>query len=193
MFAKFLQEYGIVAQHTLSGSPDHNGVAERINQTLVDMVRSILSNSNLPKFSWTDALKTAVYILNCVSTKVVPKTPFELWKGWKPSLRYMRVWGCPSGVRIYNPHEKKLDPRTFSGFFIGYAKTSKGYRFYCPSHSIRIVESINTKFLEHDMIIGRDQFRDLIIVLDHRETQPSTLYDRLVIVHNTPQVPISVE
>ena len=192
-FAKFLQEHGIVAQHTMPGSPDQNGVAKRRNRTLVDMVRSMLSNSNLPQFLWTDALKTAVYILNRVPTKAVPKTPFEIWKGWKPSLRHMRVWGCPSEVRIYNPHEKKLDPRTLSGFFIGYAKTSKGYRFYCPSHSTRIVESRNAKFLENDMISGRDRFRDLIPVHDHIETQPSTSYERLVIVHHTPQVPISVE
>ena len=105
----------------------------------------------------------------------------------------MRVWGCPSEVRIYNPHKKKLDLRTLSGFFIGYVETSKGYRFYSPSHSTRIVESRNAKFLENDMISGRDRFRDLIPVHDHIETQPSSSYDRLVIVHNTPQVPISVE
>ena len=80
-------------------------------------------------FLWTEALKTATYILNRVPTKAIAKTPFELWKGWKPSLRHMRVWGCPSEVRIYNPHEKKLDPRTVSGFFVGYAETSKGYKF----------------------------------------------------------------
>ena len=56
-FAKFLQEHGIVSQHIMPSSPNQNGVAERRNQTLVDMVRSMLSNSNLPKFLWTDALK----------------------------------------------------------------------------------------------------------------------------------------
>ena len=105
----------------------------------------------------------------------------------------MRVWGCLSVVRIYNPHEKKLDLRTLSGFFIGYAETSNDYRYYCPSHSTWIVESRNTKFLENDMISGRDRFNDLILVHNHIETPPSTSCDRLVIVHNTPQVPISVE
>ena len=147
-FAKYLQEHGIVAQYTMPGSPDQNGVAERRNRKLLDMVRSMLSSSNLPKSLWTEALKTTVYILNRVPTKAVPKTPFELWKGWKPSLRHMRVWGCPSEVRIYNPQEKKLDPRTISGYFIGYAERSKGYRFYCPSHSTRIVESRNQSFLK---------------------------------------------
>ena len=96
-------------------------------------------------------------------------------------------------MRIYNAHEKKLYPRTLSGFFIGYVETSKGYRFYCPFHSTRIVESRNTKFLENDMINRRDRFRDLIPIHDHIETQPSMSYDRLVIVHNNPQVPISVK
>ena len=86
-----------------------------------------------------------------------------------------------------------MDPRTLSGFFIGYTETSKGYRFYCPSHSTRIVESRNTKFLENDMINGRDRFMDLILVQDHIKTQPSMSYDRFVIVHNTPKVSICVE
>ena len=70
-FVKFLQEHGIVAQHTMPSSLDQNGVVERRNRTLVDMMRSMLSNANLPKFLWTDALKTAVYILNRVPTKAV--------------------------------------------------------------------------------------------------------------------------
>ena len=139
-FVKFLQENEIVAQYIMLGSPNQNGVAEKRNRTLMDMVKSMRSKTKLPQYLWSEALKMAMYILNRVPTKVVPKTPFELFKGWKPSLRHLRVWGCPSEVRIYNPQEKKLDPRTISGYFIGYVERSKGYRFYCPSHSTRIVE-----------------------------------------------------
>jgi transposase InsO family protein len=192
-FAKLLQEHGIVAQYTMPGSPDQNGVVERRNRTLLDMVRSMLSNSNLSKSLWGEALKTAMYILNRVPTKAVPKTPFELWKGWKLSLRHMCVWGCPSEVRIYNPQEKKLDPRTISGYFIGYAERSKGYRFYCPSHSTKIVESRNAKFLENKLISGTDQTRNIVSKKDHSESQPSTSSDRLVIVYSTPQVQTGVE
>ena len=144
----------------MPGSLDQNGVAERRNRTLLDMVRnmlSMLSSSKLSKPLWTKALKTVVYILNRVPTNAVFKTPFELWKGWKPSLRHIRVWGCPSEVRIYNPQENKLDPRTISGYFVGYDERSKGYKFYCPSHSTRIVESRNAKFLENDLISGSDR------------------------------------
>jgi hypothetical protein len=58
-----------------------NGVAKRRNRTLMDMVRSMLSNSHLPLFLWSEVLKTVVYLLNRVSSKVVPKTPFELRNG----------------------------------------------------------------------------------------------------------------
>ena len=101
-FAKFLQEHGIVAQYTMPGSSYQNGVTERRKRTLMDMVRSMHSNSKLPESLWIEDLKTTVYILNQVPTKVVPKTPFELWKGWKLSLRHIRIWGYPSKVRVYN-------------------------------------------------------------------------------------------
>ncbi|GKD78912.1 putative zinc finger, CCHC-type containing protein [Tanacetum coccineum] len=80
----------------MSGTPQQNGVAKRRNRTLMDMVRSMLANSKLPEFLWTEALKTAVHILNRVPTKYVPKTPYEIWTGRKPSLQYLRVWGCPA-------------------------------------------------------------------------------------------------
>ena len=74
-------------------------------------------------------------------------------------------------MRIYNPQENKLDPRTISGYFIGYAEKSKGYRFYCPSHSTRIMESRNEKFLENDLISGSGQFQDIASEKDHYEAQ----------------------
>lgn len=65
-FARFLQDCGIEAQYTMPGTPQQNGVAERRNHTLMDMVRCMLSHSALPEFLWGDSLKTATYILNHV-------------------------------------------------------------------------------------------------------------------------------
>ena len=104
-FAEYLKDKGIVAQYTMPGSPYQNGVAERRNRTLTDMVRSMLSNSNIPLFLWSEALKTAVYILNRVPTKAVSKTPFELWKGWKPSLGHFHIWGCPSSFKVFTRNQ----------------------------------------------------------------------------------------
>jgi len=90
-FTKYLEENGIRAQYSMPGEPQQNGVAERRNRTLMDMVRSMLSYSSLPVELWMEALKTAAHILNRVPSKSVPKTPFELWTGRKPSLNYLKV------------------------------------------------------------------------------------------------------
>ena len=79
-----------------------------------------MSNSTLPEFLWSEALKTTVHILNRVPTKAVPKTPYELWVGRKPTLNYLHVWGSPSEVKIFNSQIKKLDFKTISYSFIGY-------------------------------------------------------------------------
>ena len=78
-FARFLQENDIVAQYSTPSEPQQNGVAERRNHTLMDMVRSTISYSTLPISLWMEALKTAIHFLNRVPSKSVPKTPYELW------------------------------------------------------------------------------------------------------------------
>ena len=90
-FAKYLDECGIVPQYTMSGSPSMNGVAERRNITLKDMVRSMICHSNLPESLRGEALKTATYILNRVPTKAAAKTRYELWVGRNPSLKHFHV------------------------------------------------------------------------------------------------------
>ncbi|RVW24315.1 Retrovirus-related Pol polyprotein from transposon TNT 1-94 [Vitis vinifera] len=132
-FAKYLEECGIVPQYTMPGSPSMNGVAERRNRTLKDMVRSMISHSTLPEKLWGEALKTAAYILNQVPTKAAAKTPYELWTGRKPSLKHFHIWGCPAEGETYKPHEKKLDSKTVSIYFIGYAERSRGFKFYDPA------------------------------------------------------------
>ena len=158
-FFDFCKDHGIIIQYNMSGTPQQNGVEERRNRTLMDMVRSMLANSNLTEFLWTEALKTAVHILNRVPSKSVPKTPYEIWTGRKPSLRYLRVWGCPAEAKLYNPQSRKLYLKTISCFSIGYPERSKGYRFYCPSHSTRIVETRHAEFLENANNSGSGSFR----------------------------------
>lgn len=162
-FAKFLERYGICSQYTMPGTPQQNSMVERRNPTLIKMVRCMLSNSSLPISLWMFALKTAMYLQNRVSSKAVPKTLFELWTGRKPSLRHLHIWGCPAEVRIYNPQEKKLDSRTNSGYSIGYPEKSKGYRFYCPNHSTRIVETENARFIENGEVSGSFEPRNVEI------------------------------
>ena len=98
-FLSHLESHGIVSQLTPPRTPQHNGVSERRNRTLLDMVRSMMSNSTLPLSFWSYALLTAARILNMAPTKKVDKKPFEIWHGKVPSLSYLKVWGCDAYVK----------------------------------------------------------------------------------------------
>jgi transposase InsO family protein len=71
---RFLQENDIVAQYSMSDEPQQNGVAERRNRTLMDMVRNMLSYSTLSIGLCMEALKAVIHILNRVPSKSVSKT-----------------------------------------------------------------------------------------------------------------------
>ena len=58
------------------------------------MVRSMMSNFELPKSFWGYALETVVYLLNRVPSKSVDKTPYEMWYNKKLVLAHIKIWGC---------------------------------------------------------------------------------------------------
>ena len=98
-FGDYLRDCGIVSQFSTPRTPNLNGVAERRNQTLLEMVRSMMSHATLPISFWGYALETAAHILNLVPTKKVTKTPHEMWTGDPPKLAHLKVWGCEVYVR----------------------------------------------------------------------------------------------
>ncbi|KAF7843809.1 Retrovirus-related Pol polyprotein from transposon TNT 1-94 [Senna tora] len=108
------------------------------------------------EFLWGDALRTTAYILNQVPSKFVKNTPYELFTSKKPTMKHLRVWGCKAEVRPYNPQLKKLDPKTIFECFIGYCPGSRGNRFYCPSHSTRVIESDRAYYFENDSDSGSE-------------------------------------
>ena len=91
-FVSFLKEHGILSHFSAPRNPQQNGVMERRNRTLLDMVRSMMSLSTLPLSFWGYALET-ITILNMVPSKSVPKTPTEMWTGRKLILSHIRIMG----------------------------------------------------------------------------------------------------
>ena len=73
------------------GTPQHNGVSERHNHTLLDIVQSMMSLTDLPLSFWGYALETAAFTLNRAPSKSVKTTPCELWFGKKPKLSFLKV------------------------------------------------------------------------------------------------------
>ncbi|GJT21720.1 retrotransposon protein, putative, ty1-copia subclass [Tanacetum coccineum] len=151
-FLDHLKEHGIIAHRTPPYTPQNNGVSERRNRTLLDMVRSMMSQTTLPKSFWDYALETAARILNMVPSKKVDKTPYEIWHGQAPKLSYLRVWGCEAFVKhdtLTKPD--KLDPRSFKCIFIGYPKETMGYSFYSPSEN-KVFVARNAEFFESKLL-----------------------------------------
>ena len=63
-FEEFLRKDGVQHELTVPKCPQQNGVAERLNRTLIEMVRCMLAWSGLPQKFWAEALATDVYIRN---------------------------------------------------------------------------------------------------------------------------------
>ncbi|KAL0394367.1 UNVERIFIED_CONTAM: hypothetical protein Slati_4402900 [Sesamum latifolium] len=126
-------------------TPQLNGVAERRNRTLLDMVRSMMSFTELPPSFWGYALETAAKLLNIAPSKSVSQTPYEIWHGKPTCYKYLRVWGSPTYVKRLMGD--KLDSRSSLCRFIDYPKKTAGYYFY-DSAEQKIFVSKNAVFLK---------------------------------------------
>src|SRR3954449_4802744 len=148
-FLTHLKASGIVSQLTPPGTPQCNGVSERRNRTLLDMVRSMMSLTDLPLSFVVYALATAAYTLNRAPSKSVETTPYELWFGKKPKLSFLKIWGCEAYVKRLQPD--KLEPKAEKCVFIGYPKETIGYSFYHRSEG-KVFIAKNGSFLEKEFL-----------------------------------------
>nr|KAJ0199823.1 hypothetical protein LSAT_V11C600321130 [Lactuca sativa] len=122
-FDTFYEENGVKHERTSPYTPQQNGLAERKNRTLCEMV-------------------------NCmITSRVIPTSPYELRKGRKPNLDYLKVWGCVAYYRTPDPKRTKLGARANKSIFIGYAQNSKAYRLLDIDSSV-VVESRDVEFFE---------------------------------------------
>lgn len=132
-FVDYCEEWGVKKLLIAPYSPQQNGVVERRNQTIVEMARSLLKSTNIPTRFCGEAVVTAVYLLNCSTTKgLFGKTPYEAWYDKKPSVHHFRTFGCVAHVKTVKPHTKRLDDRSIPMVFIGYEPGTKAYRCYDP-------------------------------------------------------------
>src|SRR3989337_806409 len=147
------------------GTPYHNGVSERHNRTLLDIVQSMMSLTDLPLSFWGYALETAAFTLNRAPSKSVEMTLYELWFGKKPKLSFLKVWGCDAYVKKLQPD--KLEPKSEKCVFIGYPKETVGCTFYHRSEG-KIFVAKNGSFLEKEFlskeVSGRKVELDEVVV-----------------------------
>nr|KAJ0226448.1 hypothetical protein LSAT_V11C100026870 [Lactuca sativa] len=170
----YFESTGIIHQTTAPYTPQQNGVAERKNRTLKEMVNSMVSYSGLSERFWGEAMLTACYILNRTPNKRSKNTPYELWCKKVPNLSYLKVWGCRAVVRLTEPKRKTLGESGIDCIFIGYAEHSKAYRFYVLESNDYV--SVNTVIEQRDAIFDEERFtsiprpRDMIQQSFHKNT-----------------------
>ena len=129
-FEKYLKEKGIKHETSVAYSPQQNGVAERMNRTLLESARAMVYHAGLSKAFWAEAVNTAAYIRNRVTTATSGQTPYERWYGRIPDVSHFRVFGCMAYAHIPEVERTKLDKKAVKLRFLGYSDSQKGYRLF---------------------------------------------------------------
>lgn len=166
LFEDFCAKNGIIQQKTVPYTPQQNGLAERMNRTLLDRVRCMLIDSGLSRGFWAEAVHAAVRIINSVPCKgTKDKSPEELWTGRTPDLSTFRVFGCTAFAHVPDQKRTKLDDKGIECTFVGYSDTSKAYRLYCRSTK-KIIISRDVTFIENEYENINEKNDDDIFYLD---------------------------
>ncbi|GJW90878.1 zinc finger, CCHC-type containing protein [Tanacetum coccineum] len=128
----FFQSIGIIHETITLYTPLQNGVAERKNIALKEIVNSMLSYLGLSEGFGGEAMLTACYLLNRA---------------------------CRAVVRLPDPKRKPLGEKGIDCIFVGYAEHSKVYRFYViePNDSV----SINSIIESRDAIFDENRFSSI--------------------------------
>lgn len=126
----YYKSKGIQLESTVGYTPQQNGVAERLNRTIVEKVRTMLLESRISKSLWGEAVRSAVYLLNRSPTSGIKdnKTPAELWFNNKPNVNKIRVFGSQAFALIPKQKRSKLDAKSRECCMIGY--DINGYRLW---------------------------------------------------------------
>ena len=147
-FGNFCDKHGITHNFSAPRTPQSNGVVERKNRTLQEMSWTLLNEQNIPQKFWCNAVDTSTYILNHVLIRpFLNKTPYESYKGKKPTLGYFRGFGSKCFILNTKDYLTKFDPKSYEGVFLGYSQNSKAY-IVLNKETLRVEESLNVKFEE---------------------------------------------
>lgn len=172
-FKKFCNINGI--QHQLSApySPQQNGVAERVNRTLVEMAKCLLFDAKMSKNYWGEAIVTACYLKNRQPHKLLElKTPYEIWYSKRPDLSHLRIFGSIVYAHVPKENRQKLDDKAIRCKFLGYVDGVKGYRLVSEA-SGKIIISRDVKFID-DRLIFKSISEN---VLKNKESEAEVMFD----------------
>ncbi len=168
-FSDYLTLRGIAHTTTTPHSPQQNGVAERVNRTLVKAVLSMLADSGLPAGLWAKAMRTFTHVKDLAPHRALRgRTPHQLWHNTPAPVLHLRAFGCRAwAARLAEaaPHRRKLEPKGDPLIFVGYELGRRAYRLYSPStHKVTI---------SHDVVFVESEFPALSTVKGPLPTLPA--------------------
>eukprot|EP00804_Cyclotella_cryptica_P024685 CCRYP_001671-RA/>CCRYP_001671-RA protein AED:0.29 eAED:-0.05 QI:0/0/0/0.33/1/1/3/0/660 len=124
-----LKEHRYVVEPTGADSPSQNGQAERYNETIATITRTLLYGADLTAQYWSAAAVHAVYLMNRRPHSAIGRTPYEAWWDTKPDLSSLKVFGSRVCVKVTGKRKSKLNRHDFTGIFIGYTATDDNIRY----------------------------------------------------------------
>ena len=134
----------------------------------------MLYNKNVARNLWGEAVNTACHTVNRVYFRPgTKKTPYELWKGRKPNVKYFKIFGSTCFILKDRENVGKFDSRSDEGIFLGYSFTSKAYRVY-NKRTLKVMETVNVvidESLDSNSEKGIEELTKEIIPLEPRVVQ----------------------
>jgi transposase InsO family protein len=119
-FVSFCKDVGIKREVTTPYNPQQNGVAERKNRTIMEAVKTMIHDQDLPMGLWVEATMTTVYVQNQLSHSSLGfKTLEEMFTGKKPKVSHLKIFGCPVFIHIPKEKKNKLEPSGKEGNICG--------------------------------------------------------------------------
>ncbi|KAK3023141.1 hypothetical protein RJ639_043980 [Escallonia herrerae] len=147
-FQEYCSNNGIRLIRTVKRTPQENGLAERMNRTIMERARCMRIHADLPLQFWAAAVDTAVYLINrSPASALHGGIPEEEWLGKPVNYSFLKVFGCIAYAHIDKEERKKLDSKSQKCVFIGYGGDEYGYRLWDYEHN-KIIRSRDVIFDE---------------------------------------------
>jgi len=127
-FKAWYDDKGITPELTAPYKAQQNGKAERVNRTLLERIRAAMLEAGAKEELWAEALAAVFHVLNRSPKAGLGMTPLEALTGRRPNVAGFRVWGSRAWALKPKTQQRKLEPRTDVGRFVGYAVGGKAYR-----------------------------------------------------------------
>ncbi|GMF39074.1 unnamed protein product [Phytophthora fragariaefolia] len=117
LFKVYINHNDIKHEKTVPYTPQQNGLAERMNRSLLEMARCMLYHEGIDKRWWTEPVNTAAWIINRIPDSVDNKTPYEIVNKAKPQLKHLKVFRSLGYAHIPDEKRRKLDARSLGAAF----------------------------------------------------------------------------